>query len=321
MGIEDHSMEMRAGRAILGNRHAPNQEIDMKRFIRNALYITAVFSSFYLFSGCALTTRLMVDMSSPVVSQMNDSFNKNCDIQIMQDSMPFTLAGISGLIDYSPNNNDFLLNGSHAYFGYAFAFVEDTDAKRASTMYLKARDYGLRIIFKDKVESILGKPLDEFESQIKKIKKNKVPALFWATISWLSYIRLNLDNTRVYLDIPKAEAMARRLLELDETYYFGSPCLVMAIFYSAQPEVSGGNPAKAKEYFEKAIELSQGKYLMHHLFFAKYYAVRKQDKDLYMNLLGYILNEPEDTLPDFCAVTNICKMKAETLMTRVDDYF
>lgn len=285
------------------------------------MVLIIVFTSVSLFSGCALTTRMMVDMSSPVVDQMNDSFNKTCDIQIIRESMPFTVAGLSGLIDISPKNRSFLLNGAHGYFAYAFSFVEDTDEARASRLYLKSRDYGMRILFKNEAPFILDKPLAEFERQVKRIRKKDVPALFWTTLSWLSYIRLNLSNVRVFLDVPKAESMIRRLIELDGTYYFGSPYLAMACFYADQPEISGGNPAKAKEYFEKAIEISNGKFLMHHLFFAKYYAVRKQDKVLYMNLLTHIMDTPGDILPDHCAVTAVCKLKAEQLMDHVDDYF
>lgn len=292
----------------------------MKRLMRDVAAPLVLIALVALVPGCALTTRLMVDMSSSVVTQMNDSFNRNCDIRIMADSMPFSLAGISGLIDISPGNDAFLVSGAHAYFGYAFAFVEDSDEPRASRMYLTARDYGLRSLFRDGT-SVLDEPLEVFERRVGKIRKGKVPALFWTTIAWLNYIRLNLDDVRVYLDIPKAEAMALRLIELDETYFFASPCLVMACYYSAQPEISGGDPVKARAYFERAIDLSGGTFLMHHLFFAKFYAVRKQDRDLYLSLLGHILDQPEDILPDHCAVTNVCKMKARELVNHVDDFF
>ena len=78
-------------------------------------------------SGCALYTRVAVDLGSPVVDSMRDSFNDNCDLAIVKESLPFTLAGITGLIDTSPKNKTFLINGSNAYFAYAFAIVEQGD--------------------------------------------------------------------------------------------------------------------------------------------------------------------------------------------------
>ncbi len=284
---------------------------------RLSLIIFLLFSSY----GCALKTRFMVDTTTPVVEAMNVAFNKNCDIKLMQESMPFALSSISGFINISPSNKDLLKNGAHAYFGYTFAFIEETDIERAKKLYMTAMEYGFRAIFKNRYKEIINAPLSEFAEHAKKIGKKDIAPLFWATASWLSYIRLNIGEIKVYLDIPKAEILALKLIELDENFYFGSPHAVMATYYSSQPEIAGGDAVKAKKHFDKSIEISDGNYLMHHLFYAKYYAVRKQDKDLYIRLLNNILDAPENIMPTHCAITNLCKMKAKVLLEDVDTYF
>lgn len=287
-------------------------------------FILPLFSVFFLlfsFSGCSLYTRIAVDMGSPVVDQMRDSFNANCDVGIIKDSMPFALSGISSLIDASPKNKTFLVNGSNAYFAYAFAFVELGDVVRARGLYLKGRDYGLRALFGEKYKEKIDLPLEEFEPVVKKIKKKDLSALLWTTLSWLNYIRLNLGDLETFVEVPKAELMARRLLELDETYYYGTPHSIMACYYAAQPEMAGGDPEKAREHFEKAIKISGEKYLLHYLLYAQFYAVRQQDKDLYVKLLTHIREAPEDILPGHCAVTNLCKMRAWRYLKDVDTLF
>jgi hypothetical protein len=264
---------------------------------------------------------MMVDMSSPVVEQMNKTYNATCDINLIKDSMAFALMGITGLIDNSPENETFLLNGANAYFAYTFAFVEEMDPLRTKAMYFVARNYGLRALFKKDYQTIIDKPFPEFEEIVKKIGKKDVPALFWATISWLSYIRYNLGDMHSYVEIPKAEAMAYRLLELDETYYFGTPHSVLACYIASLPEISGGDPAKAKMHFEKAIEISKGKFIMHELFYARFYAVRVQDKDLFVKLVTDVKNAPDDILPGQCAMTTLCRMKAEKLLNNVNSFF
>ena len=282
--------------------------------------LLALSASLFFLSGCSYK-RMVVDFSAPVVDQMSDSFNANCDISILKESMPFTLSGLSGLIDASPTNTSFLIHGSNAYFAYSFAFIEYGDVVRAKGLYLKARDYGMRALYGKDFQEIIELPFEEFELRVKKIKKKQVPALFWATISWLNYIRLNLGDIRTFVEVPKAEVMAKHLLELDETYYFGSPHAIMACYYSAQPEMSGGNPEKAREHFEKAIQISQGKFLIHYLLYAQFHAVREQDKELYTKLLTHIREAPEDILPSHCAVTNICKMRAWKYLKDIDNYF
>lgn len=292
----------------------------MKDIFHERAYILS-FLLMMVFSGCAFTNRVMVDMTSPIINDMNKSFNKNPDIQMMEDSMPFSLNGLSGLIDISPNNRSFLINAAHAYFGYTFAFVEDKDVVRARKLYIKSRDYGLRALFRKSPKEILDMPLDEFKKKVGRLGKRDAPAMFWATVSWLSYININLGDFSVYLEIPKCEILTDRLMEVNDRFYYASPYLLKACYYGAQPEISGGQPEKAKEYFKKGIELSNGKFLMHHLFYAKYYAVRTQDKAMFLDLLRIIKDAPEDILPDVGAVTNVCKMKADLLMNSADDYF
>lgn len=289
----------------------------MSRIIR----FTMIFVLIWATAGCALRTRVMVDLTTPVVEAMNVAFNKNCDIELMRDSMPFGLYSISGLIDISPKNEEFLINGAHGYFGYAFAFVEDENPERAKRLYIQARDYGLRAIYKDKYTEVLNTPVKEFDHKINGIRKKDITPLFWTTLSWLSYIRLNLSDVRVFLELPKAEALAARLMDLDETYFFGSPHVIMACYYAAQPELTGGDPVKSKAHFEKAIEMSEGKFLMHHLYYAKFYAVRIQDRELYLRLINHVLEAPDDILPSHCALTGICKAKAKIMLETVDDFF
>ena len=94
----------------------------MIRIFRSTLMLLALSASLFFLSGCSYK-RMVVDFSAPVVDQMSDSFNANCDISILKESMPFTLSGLSGLIDASPTNTSFLIHGSNAYFAYSFAFI------------------------------------------------------------------------------------------------------------------------------------------------------------------------------------------------------
>jgi len=300
----------------------PGEEtIPVRKFFNPVASISFLLILLITFPGCSLRTRMMVDVTTPVVKAMNIALNKNCDIDLMRDSMPFGLYSISGLIDISPKNKEFLTNGAHGYFGYAFAFVEDENPERAKRIYIKARDYGLRAIYKNKYHEILNAPANDFSSHIQKIRKRDITPLFWTTLSWLSYIRLNLSDVKVFLELPKAEALANKLMELDENYFFASPHVIMACYYAAQPEITGGNPAKAKEHFEKAIKLSDEKFLMHYLYYAKFYAVRVQDRQLYIKLLKHVMNAPEDILDGYCSLTNICKAKAKIMLENVDDFF
>ena len=74
-------------------------------------------------------------------------------------------------------------------------------------------------------------------------------------------------------DLPKVEAMMDRVLELDDTFYYGGIHALMASNFVSRPEMFGGQPEQAKDHFNEAFEISESKYLLWYFLYAKYYAV------------------------------------------------
>ncbi len=51
--------------------------------------------------------------------------------------------------------------------------------------------------------------------------------------------------------------MMKRVLELDETFYYGGAHLFMGIWFASRPKGFGGDLKKAQQHFLKAIELGR----------------------------------------------------------------
>ena len=81
----------------------------------------------------------------------------------------------------------------------------------------------------------------------------------------------------------------------------------------------GGSPEKAKEHFERAIEISDGKFLMAKVYYAQYYAVTTLNEELFDELLQNVENAPTDIMPGYELMTSIAKRKAKDLMAKKDD--
>ncbi|MBF0224285.1 MAG: hypothetical protein HQK76_02420 [Desulfobacterales bacterium] len=274
-----------------------------------------------LLCSCSMTS-IMVKAASPLITKMTDAVNKNDDVELVKDGIAPSLLMIDGLIEASPENEKNLLLAAESYSGYTFAFVEDNNKKRAKKLYKKARDYALRVLEKKSwFKGAINMPLNDFSAKIKKFNKKDVPALFWAANCWFQLISVSMDSMEVFADIPKAEAMLKRVIELDEKYYYGSAHIGLGTYYAARPQFLGGNPEKAKYHFEKAFSISDSKFLMAHLFYAKFYAVQIQDKDLYIKTLETIINSPENLLPEKNFVNELMRVKAKALMKNLDEYF
>ena len=228
---------------------------------------------------------------------------------------------VEGFIQAAPDDK-LLLRGAEAYFGYANAFIEDTDKKRAGMLYLKARDYGLHVLKKsDQFSRALDGPVPQFREMLNSMGKGDVPALFWTGNSWLSWIGLNLDRPDAIMDVPKAVALLERVVELDETYYFGSAHAALGSYYAAQPKIMGNTSEKAKQHFDRAFVISDGKFLFMYYLYAKFYAYQIQDRELFEKTLRMVIETPPDKYPDMNFANEVARRKAKVLLEDVETYF
>jgi hypothetical protein len=83
----------------------------------------------------------------------------------------------------------------------------------------------------------------------------------------------------------------------------------------------GGNPEKAKEHFERCIEISDGKFLMAYVYFARYYAATTLNEELFDEMLRKVENAPMDIMPGYELMTSLAKRRAEDLMANKEDIF
>jgi hypothetical protein len=276
--------------------------------------------------GCTrapLTRMLVIDYGKPFRDKIKLATKKNNDLELFRDAMPAGIAQIEGFAEFAPDCVDILVSAAEANQGYAFAFVEDKDKARAARQYYKARHYALMALEQNEAfKDALDKPTEDFAQALNSLDEDDVPALFYASASWLSWINISDQTTvGVLMGLPKVEAMIDRMLVLDETFNHGGPHALMGSLFAARPTNVGGQPEEAKFHFHEAFEISESKYLLWQLFYAKYYAVQIQDRELFVTTLENIISAPEDLLPEENIPNEIARQKAKDLLAKVDEYF
>ncbi len=275
-----------------------------------------------VYSGCIPPKRLTVVAVGSILEDVARSSSKQSDITVIREGTPAYLMLIDGLIEAYPQNAELLVAGAKAYSAYAAVFSEDEDRERAKRLYLKGKQYGIRALSKrGKFREVLFKPLDQFRTCLPSFRKKDVPALFWTASSWGSWISLSTDSVEAMAEIPKVVSLMQRVLELDEGFYYGGPHLFMAVYHLARPKAYGGDPERARRHFEKAFELSQDKFLMSHVLYAKYYARQTFDRELFVSTLEKVLEAPADSVPELTLLNTLAKQQAKRLLEEVDDYF
>jgi len=290
------------------------------------LTITILFFIILLssISGCtSFKSNLVVDSSKLASANIAEAANQNSDFEMVRDGMPGGILQMDGFIKMAPDDAELLLSAAESNSGYAFLFVQDENKPRAAKIFKKAKEYAFRVLKQNPAfEDACDKSKEEFVEALKTFDKEDVPALYLGMNSWLSYIGLaNAEDPSLLMNLPKVEAMMDRILELDENYKYGAIHAVIGTYHAAKPEIFGGKPKESKMHFEKAFEISERKFLIWHLLFAKYYTVQVQDQDLFVETLEEAVEAPQNLLPEQNFANEAARHKAKALLEKEDTLF
>jgi hypothetical protein len=146
------------------------------------------------------------------------------------------------------------------------------------------------------------------------------PMLMWAGQAWALGIAISLEDPDMVADLSAAVAIIEKSAELDERYENSAALAMMAIIKSDFPEAIGGDPPRGRELFERALELTDRKILLIHLNYARTYAVRVGDRELFDSLLSEII-EAGDVSPSNRLGNKIARRRAIRLRSQADDLF
>ena len=292
----------------------------MKTF-QNRIWIFFFLCLLFLLSACFPNKKLTVGATATLLEEVARASYRQSDMRILREGMPAYLMLIDGMIQALPDNEQLLISGAQSYSSFASLFVEDQDKEYANLLYERGKQYALRSLEMRGFKEPLQRSFDDFKEGLKSLGKKDVPYIFWTATCWANWIRLNLDSMEAMSELPRVEWMMKRILELDEGFYYGGPHLFMGIWFASRPKIAGGDLKKAQEHFLKALDLGQGKFLMAYVYYANYYARKIMDKDLFTFTLQKVLETPAETSPDLVLLNTVAKKQAKELLSHVGEYF
>lgn len=273
-----------------------------------------------LLQGCVQT--IAIRTVGGILDYGFEAFNEESDIQLAHEALGSNLKLLEALLKGDPDNKKLLILASQGYTAYAFAFAEDDSVERARIFYLRGRDYALKILNCNAAfKSSLDKDVAAFTKSLQSFSKDDVPAIFWAAFSWGSYINVTRTDLDAIADLPKVLAMIQFVADNDPTYYYGGAYLFLGAMEATTPKMLGGNPEKAKGYFEQCLSINGGKFLIPYVYYAKTYAVGQQDPELFESLLKKVDDASLDALPEARFANAVAKKKARLLRDKMNELF
>jgi hypothetical protein len=265
-------------------------------------------------SGCAnLIGSIAADTLSAAVLNQDTP-------ELVSSGLPAYLLLLDGLISQSPDNEDLLAAGAQLFALYGSRF--EPEFAQTVTLTAKARRYGERALCLVHASACdwEGLPYDAFVSQLSEIDAKNVDYLYAYSVSWLSYLDATSEDWTAVAELPWVDAALVRAPELDESYEAGALHGYLGILNALRPPAMGGRPEVAKQHFERAIELSEGRDLSLKVEYARRYARLVFDQELHDRLLTEVLNAPAN-VPGYTLFNVLAKQEAEELLATSREYF
>ncbi|HXU71035.1 MAG TPA: TRAP transporter TatT component family protein [Polyangia bacterium] len=289
-------------------------------------------------AGCDLK-EFTVSTTAPVLRAAANALPEESDVQLAREAAPASLKTVDGFLVSAPKNRDLLSILAQGFIEYTFGFLEDDyeslpdDAKhsdqrdalaaRATGLYDRAQAYAIRLLELDDKHfgEMFRKDVASAEAEAKKLDKKEAPGLLFTGLALASSINLNRNDLARVVELPKAIALIKRSHELDPKFYNGGAAMTLGIIYCSQGKAIGGDPELGKKFFEEAINLTEGKYLMPRVMFARYYGVITQDRPLFEKTLKDVIAAPHDIWPAQRLPNELAKRRAARYLAHAEDYF
>ena len=240
---------------------------------------------------------------------------------------------MESLLAMVPDHEGLLLTCCRGFTQYAFAFVEmDADAaertdrerasrlrERALNLYRRARGYGLRALER-RHHGIAAQLESQPERAVARLGLKELPVVYWTAAAWGSAISIGKDRPELVADIASVKALMGRAIALNEGYESGVIHEAMIVL-EALPAMMGGSNQRAREHFERAVELAHGDRVAPYVMLAQSVSVQTQNRAEFERLLKRALEiDPNRNLQTRLETLTL-QQRARALLEREDELF
>ncbi len=284
-------------------------------------------------SGCSLR-QMAINTLADALAGSSSAFATDEDPELIRDALPFALKTIETLLAESPENTGLLISACQGFVLYGAGFVElEADRleatsyrqakrqhERALKLYLRARGYCFRAL-ELTLPGASGALIRTEEGALAGARAEDVRLLYWTAASWGTAIVAGLDRPELVADLPAVRALLERALELEPDYDRGALHDAMMLLEFAEIASGVGSLERAREHYERALELHGGARAGTYVAWADSVSVQQQDREEFERLLEQALAVDLDRDPESRLANLIQQDRARWLLSQAGDLF
>jgi len=270
--------------------------------------------------GCA---RVGVNLfGEPMISAMVEKIQHTGNAQLVQEGIAGQVLMVTAMAEISPENVDLLKECAFLYCTYGL-FVEDEKPKFARELYSIGKKYGLMALkqdagFRKGLQD--GKKISEI---VKALDSKYAEVLCWTGLNSGLLLILNLDDPSALIEMADIIAMVEQSVKLNENYFYGAGKLFLGAYYALVPSFLGlgGGPDSSAKMFQKAREVTDGKFLLVDLFEGRFLGSATEDEELFERRLQRVLTAESASLKEITLINELAKKKAKYYLDHREQFF
>jgi hypothetical protein len=275
--------------------------------------------------------KMGISRMADALSSTATTFSRDDDPEFVRLAAPSTLKMVEMLLDDAPSHPGLLMTACSGFTGYAYGFLqvdaEMLDPAAGSTQQLKSRGTAMYA----RGRAYCGRALEvrhagarealarDVRPLLASTDRADVPALYWTAVAWGGELSLSDNQLMRVAELGTIRAILGRALELDEGWQGGAIHEAL-IGLDGLPLLFGGNAARARAHFDRAVELSNGKSAFAYVAMAASVAQPAGDRTAFERLLTSAL--AIEGAPSSLKLPNlIAQKRAKFLLSRIDRLF
>jgi len=268
-------------------------------------------------AGCA---SLVSNAASDFADDLSAAVVNQVDPQTVRDGAPAYMLLLDSLIEGNPDDPAILAAAANLYASYGAVFAEEP--ARAAVLTERGRDYASRAMCESYQAACNwdGATFEAYEETLVGLQEKHADVVYAYSLASLAHIRTHTEDWAALARLPYTEALLNRYLEIGSGDDAGTVYTYLGILATLRPPALGGEPEKGQDYFERAIDVSDGADLSAKVEYARGYARPLYERDLHDRLLNEVL-EAEPDVPGYTLTNVLAQRDAQQLLETADDYF
>ena len=244
------------------------------------------------------------------------------------------IRSIGEIIKKEPENFDLLKEGVEEFTMYAFGFLmEKADRalinnystgvrlqEMAHQYFVDAIDFGERGInlkYNDYQKWITG----EIGNIGLEPVNIDIALFYWTAAAYGGAVSSSQGDPEWVIKLPRVGLLLNEVMKKDSLWNNGAALVAMITYTMNNPEIAGESEKLARQYFDTAVNVSNGMDLGPYIAIAESVSKLNQNRNEFIQLLNQALDIDINSNPDLRLANIISRKRAEWLLANVDEFF